>query len=91
MVEEANARKQDIESVIADLEARRDEVLGSLERLSSELSGTATQHAKAIAERAADTAGKAKDDDVASPEDAEPEAQGDEHETQTMPASKSAS
>ena len=56
VVEEANARKQDIESVIADLEARRDEVLGSLERLSSELSGTATQHAKAIAERAADTA-----------------------------------
>ena len=48
--------------MIADLEARRDEVLGSLERLSSELSGTATQHAKAIAERAADTAAKAKDE-----------------------------
>jgi DivIVA domain-containing protein len=91
VVEEANTRKQDIEWVIADLEARRDEVLGSLERLSSELSGTATQHAKAIAERAADTAVKAKDEDGASPEDVEPEAQGDEHETQTMPASKSAS
>jgi DivIVA domain-containing protein len=91
LVEEANARKQDIESVIADLEARRDEVLGSLERLSSELSGTATQHAKAIAERAADTAAKAKDDDGATGQDAEPEAEGNEHETQTMPASKSAS
>ena len=62
--------RQDIEAVIADLEARRDEVLGSLERLSSELSGTATQHAKAIAERAADTAAKAKDEDGASPQDA---------------------
>jgi vacuolar-type H+-ATPase subunit H len=91
VVEEANARKQDIESVIADLEARRDEVLESLERLSSELSGTATQHAKAIAERAADTAAKAKHEDGASPKDAESEAEGDEHETQTMPASKSAS
>ena len=91
VVEDAKARKQDIEWVIADLEGRRDEVLASLERLSSELSGTATQHAKAIAERAADTAAKAKDEDGASPEDGAPEAQGDEHETRTMPASKSAS
>jgi DivIVA domain-containing protein len=82
IVEESNARKQDIESVIADLEARRDEVLESLERLSSELAGTATQHAKAIAERAADTAAKVREDeDGASPE-------GDEEQTQTMPASK---
>jgi DivIVA domain-containing protein len=96
VVDEANARKQDIESVIADLEARRDEVLGSLERLSSELSGTATQHAKAIAERAADTAAKVKDEDGGGPEDTaegdrEVPSGGDEHETKTMPASKSAS
>jgi DivIVA domain-containing protein len=91
VVDEANARKQDIESVIADLEARRDEVLGGLERLSSELSGTATQHAKAIAARAARTAANAKDEDGASSQDAEPEAEGDEHKTQTMPARKSAS
>jgi DivIVA domain-containing protein len=85
VVDESNARKQDIESVIADLEARRDEVLESLERLSSELSGTATQHAKAIAERAANTASKARDEDGDVPE-------GDgEEETQTMPASKGAS
>jgi DivIVA domain-containing protein len=82
VVEESNARKQDIESVIADLEARRDEVLESLERLSTELAGTATQHAKAIAERAADTAAQVREDeDGAGPED-------DEEKTQTMPASK---
>jgi DivIVA domain-containing protein len=99
VVDDANARKQDVESVIADLEARRDEVLESLERLSSELSGTATQHAKAIAERAADTAAsaaddaaKAKDSDGGDPEDdVQPSAEGNEDETQTMPASKSAS
>ncbi len=95
-VDEANSRKQDIESVIADLEARRDEVLGGLERLSSELSGTATQHAKAIAERAADTASKARDDDGVALEDSgdgdrDVPADGNEDETQTMPANKSAS
>jgi hypothetical protein len=71
--------------VIADLEARRDEVLQSLERLSTELAGTATQHAKVIADRAADTAAKVRDDDDGS----DPE--GDEENTQTMPASKSGS
>jgi DivIVA domain-containing protein len=87
VVDEANARRQDVEAVIADLEARRDEVLESLERLSSELSGTATQHAKAIAERAAG----AKDSDGGDPEDVSSSEDGDEDETQTMPASKSAS
>jgi len=84
IVEESNARKQDIESVIADLEARRDEVLESLERLSSDLAGTATHHAKVIAERAADTAAKVREDDDGS----DPE--GNEQKTQTMPASKGA-
>jgi DivIVA domain-containing protein len=82
ILEESNARKQDIESVIADLEARRDEVLESLERLSTELAGTATQHAKVIAERAADTAAKVREDD----DGADPE--GNEEQTRTMPASK---
>jgi DivIVA domain-containing protein len=83
VVDEANARKADIESVIADLEARRDEVLESLERMSTELAGTATQHAKVIAERAADTAAKVRDeDDGAAP--------AEEEKTQTMPAGKSA-
>jgi DivIVA domain-containing protein len=92
IVDEANARKQDIESVIADLEARRDEVLGSLERLSTELSGTATQHAKAIADSAADTAASAADTAAkARDQGDEPSAEGDEHQTQTMPLGKSAS
>jgi len=87
IVEEANVRKQDIESVIADLEARRDEVLESLERMSTELAGTATQHAKAIAERAAETAAKVREeDDVAEP----PDDEAAEQETQTMPAGKGA-
>jgi DivIVA domain-containing protein len=85
ILEESNARKRDIESVIADLEARRDEVLQSLERLSTELAGTATQRAKVIADRAADTAAKMRDDDDGS----DPE--GDEENTQTMPAIKSGS
>src|SRR5205814_830532 len=82
-----------------DLEARRDEVLGSLERLSTELAGTATEHAQKIAERAKDTAAKAREDeDGASPpsdeapepedEAAEDEPAEDEQQTQTMPAAK---
>ena len=85
ILEESNARKRDVESVIADLESRRDEVLESLERLSTELAGTATQHAKIIAERAADTAAKVREDDDGS------DPQAEEEETRTMPASKSGS
>ena len=71
-------------------------MLGGLERLSSELSGTATQHAKAIAERAADTAEKARDEDAGAPSDnansdRKVPPRGDEEDTKTMPASKSAS
>lgn len=44
IVEEANRKRADIESVIADLTQRRDAVVGELERLASEVAGTATQH-----------------------------------------------
>jgi DivIVA domain-containing protein len=44
IVDEANRRRADVEAVIADLEARRDSVVTDLERLASEVSGTATQH-----------------------------------------------
>lgn len=41
---EANRRKADVESVISDLERRRDAVLVELERLASGIAGTATEH-----------------------------------------------
>jgi DivIVA domain-containing protein len=85
IVDEANERKQDIESVIADLEARRDEVLESLERMSTELSVTATQHAKVTAEEAAEVAANVRDDE--SP-DGEPGEDDEEDETRTMPLAK---
>ncbi|MEK6277624.1 MAG: DivIVA domain-containing protein [Actinomycetota bacterium] len=44
MVEEGTKRRREIETVISDLEVRRDSVLSGLEKLSSELAGTATQH-----------------------------------------------
>jgi DivIVA domain-containing protein len=89
VVDEASARRHDIEAVIADLEARRDEVLRSLERLSTELAGTATEHAKKIAERAKDTAAKVREDeDGAAPAEEEEAVAGDEEQTQTMPAAK---
>jgi DivIVA domain-containing protein len=84
IVEESNARKQDIESVIADLEARRDEVLEGLERMSTELAGTATQHAKVIAERAAETAAEVRENE----EDGS-DGQVEEQTTKTMPTAKS--
>jgi DivIVA domain-containing protein len=49
IVEEANRRRADVEAVIADLEGRRDSVVSDLERLASEVSGTATQHRPAQA------------------------------------------
>jgi DivIVA domain-containing protein len=42
--EEAEVRRRDIEAVISDLEDRRDAVVAELERLASEVSGTATLH-----------------------------------------------
>jgi DivIVA domain-containing protein len=44
IVADANKRKADVESVIGDLEKRRDAVLAELERLASGLVGTATEH-----------------------------------------------
>jgi DivIVA domain-containing protein len=44
LVDEANQRRRDVEAVISDLEARRDTVVADMQRLSSELAGTATEH-----------------------------------------------
>jgi DivIVA domain-containing protein len=85
IVDEASTRKRDVEAVIADLEARRDEVLASLERLSTELAGTATEHAREIAERATDTGATVQEE-----EDGAGPAAGDEEQTQQMPATKGA-
>jgi DivIVA domain-containing protein len=43
-IADANKRKADIESVITDLEKRRDAVLAELDRLASGIAGTATEH-----------------------------------------------
>jgi DivIVA domain-containing protein len=43
-VAEANRRKADIDSLISDLEQRRDAVLAELERLASGITGAASQH-----------------------------------------------
>jgi DivIVA domain-containing protein len=44
LIADANKRKADIESVIGDLEQRRDAVLAELDRLASGITGTATEH-----------------------------------------------
>ena len=44
IVADANKRKADVESVIGDLEKRRDAVLAELDRLASGIAGTATEH-----------------------------------------------
>jgi DivIVA domain-containing protein len=44
IVADASRRKADVESVISDLEQRRDAVLAELERLASGIAGTATEH-----------------------------------------------
>lgn len=44
IVADANKRKADTESVIGDLEQRRDAVLAELDRLASGIAGTATEH-----------------------------------------------
>jgi DivIVA domain-containing protein len=49
VVEEGNRRRGDIEAVISDLEARRDGVVADMQRLSTELAGTATEHSAAAA------------------------------------------
>jgi DivIVA domain-containing protein len=44
MIAEANERKRDIETLISDLEQRRDAVLAELEQLASGITGTASRH-----------------------------------------------
>ncbi len=44
IVADANKRKADIESLIGDLEQRRDAVLAELDRLASGITGAATEH-----------------------------------------------
>jgi DivIVA domain-containing protein len=53
IVDEANRRRREIETVISDLEERRDAVLNELEKLASGLAGTATEH-RGAAQPAAD-------------------------------------
>lgn len=83
LVEEANSRKADIEAVIADLEQRREEVLGSLRRMSSELAGTATEHGPIDSSVDGDEAPEQTDDDDATDE---AEAEVADADTKTMPA-----
>jgi cell division initiation protein len=44
IVDEANRRRRDVEAVISDLEHRRDAVIAEMQRLSSELAGSVTDH-----------------------------------------------
>gem|GEM_PF-2161765 len=44
VIEKGNARRAEIEKVIADLEKRRDAVLSGLQKLSTDLAGTATSY-----------------------------------------------
>ncbi len=44
MIDDANRRRRETEKVIADLAERRKTVIADMQRLSSELVGTATQH-----------------------------------------------
>jgi DivIVA domain-containing protein len=81
LVDEANARKGDIEAVIADLEQRREEVLASLRRMSSELAGTATEHGSVDVAVDGDEAEPIDDDDAAD----EAEAEVADADTKTMP------
>ena len=55
IVDDANRRRRDIETVISDLEARRDAVVSELERLASEVAGTATLHRPATVETSTTT------------------------------------
>ncbi|MGH2954248.1 MAG: DivIVA domain-containing protein [Solirubrobacterales bacterium] len=72
IVEDGHRRKTDTEAMISDLEQRRDTVVAELERLASEVAGTATQHrptAGGDQEPTADGAGAEED---AAPEKPEP-------------------
>lgn len=77
IVADAARRKADIESVISDLEQRRDAVLAELDRLASGIAGTATEH-RPVAGGDAEPEAGADDDagDDAPAEAEEPEADG---------------
>jgi DivIVA domain-containing protein len=59
IVADAKRRKADVESVISDLEQRRDAVLAELERLASGITGAATEH------RSSDGDGRPRDQEPA--------------------------
>ena len=52
LVAKGEQRREAIETVIADLQARRDQVLDELERLGGAVSGTVTEHRTALASSA---------------------------------------
>jgi DivIVA domain-containing protein len=78
-IAEANKRKADIESVITDLEKRRDAVLAELERLASGIAGTATEHRPPSSEASAS-------DDDDEDEDGEHDEDGDPDTDEREPA-----
>ena len=72
-------QRKDIESVISDLEQRRNSVLSELERLASGIAGAATQHRSVPARQATDNGEHERSesepgDDVSRGDDDEPEA-----------------
>jgi DivIVA domain-containing protein len=69
LVDEATQRRRDVEAVISDLEARRNTVVADLERLSTELAGTATEH-RPVAEPARPEPGTARSAGVEKPQPA---------------------
>jgi DivIVA domain-containing protein len=69
IVADANKRKADIESVIGDLEQRRDAVLAELDRLASGITGTASQHRSSDEEALAKAAKKIVDENAGSDPD----------------------
>lgn len=60
IVETAARKRKDIESMISDLEQRRNDVLSELESLASGITGAATQHRAPKKQEAADAAPAAK-------------------------------
>ncbi len=60
IVEAATRKRKDIESMISDLEQRRNDVLSELESLASGITGAATQHRAPKEQEAADAAPAAK-------------------------------
>jgi DivIVA domain-containing protein len=77
MIEEAEARRERIEEVIAELTARRDDVLRDMERLHGELGATVAKHRdkgapRATRRRAGDGGGRAAGEAPKAPAEPEP-------------------